>query len=116
MPEKTHYEGPRFLNRSANERSRLQNRIVNSRCCPTRTSGPTNGRRYGGPVWEWSDHPIGPIDSACLPKRIPETGWIPGSVAAEWRGRNRRKLSCDDYNPAHVESGRLESFPVQGAF
>jgi hypothetical protein len=26
--------------------------------------------------------------------------------------RNRRKLSWDDYNPAHVESGRLESFPV----
>src|SRR5450759_131818 len=37
----------------------------------TPTSGPTNGRRYGGPVWEWFDHPIGPIDSACLPKRIP---------------------------------------------
>ena len=34
----------------------------------------------------------------------------------EWRGRDRRKLFWDDYNPAHVESGRLESFPVQGAF
>jgi hypothetical protein len=34
----------------------------------------------------------------------------------EWRGRDRRKLSWDDYNPAHVESGRLESFPVLGAF
>jgi hypothetical protein len=31
-------------------------------------------------------------------------------------GKNRRKLSWDDYNPDHVESGRLESFPVQGAF
>ena len=30
--------------------------------------------------------------------------------------RDRRKLSWDDYNPAHVESGRLESFPVMGAF
>jgi hypothetical protein len=30
--------------------------------------------------------------------------------------RDRRKLSCDDYNPAHVESGRLEGFPVMGAF
>jgi hypothetical protein len=34
----------------------------------------------------------------------------------EWRRRHRRKLSWDDNNPAHVESGRLESFPVQGAF
>jgi hypothetical protein len=31
-------------------------------------------------------------------------------------GRHRRKLCCGDYNPAHVESGRLQSFPVQGAF
>src|SRR5450759_678234 len=41
---------------------------------------------------------------------------FPEPEAAEWRGRNRRKLSCDDDNPAHVESGRLESFPVPGAF
>jgi hypothetical protein len=29
---------------------------------------------------------------------------------------HRRKLSWDDYNPVHVAAGRLESFPVMGAF
>src|ERR1035437_4015044 len=49
---------------------------------PARTSGPTNGRRYGGPVWECFD-PIGPIDSACLPKRIPGRLLDSGSTEAK---------------------------------
>jgi len=30
--------------------------------------------------------------------------------------RYRGKLCCGDYNPAHVASGRLQGFPVKGAF
>jgi hypothetical protein len=35
---------------------------------------------------------------------------------ARYRRRHRRKLCCGDYNPAHVASGRLQGFPVKGAF
>jgi hypothetical protein len=35
---------------------------------------------------------------------------------ARYKRRHRRKLCCGDYNPAHVESGRLQGFPVEGAF
>src|SRR5450759_3073491 len=41
---------------------------------------------------------------------------FPEPEAAEWSVRTRRKLSCSVYYPSHVGSGRLCSFPVQGAF
>src|ERR1019366_10663435 len=71
MPEKTHYEGPRILEPLGKGKESATESHSEFSVRPTPTSGPTNGRRYGGPVWEWFDHPIGPIDSACLPKRIP---------------------------------------------
>ena len=36
--------------------------------------------------------------------------------ATRQKRRHRRKLCCGDDNPAHVASGRLQSFPVKGAF
>jgi hypothetical protein len=52
----------------------------------------------------------------CLKNAFWESRRFSETLVTEWRRRDRRKLSWDDYNPAHVESGRLESFPVSGAF
>ena len=58
------------------------------------------------------DH-IGPIDSV-MPEKTHSDGHRNGEPGGGVR--DRRKLSWDDYNPDLVESGRLESFPVRGAF
>src|ERR1035437_9952615 len=109
MPEQTHFEGPRIFEplgkgkESATEpHSEFSVRPPQPRGRPT---GGGTADRFGN----WFDPHR--TDRFRMP---PQTH--SGNVAAEWRGRNRRKLSCDDYNPAHVESGRSESFPVQGAF
>src|SRR5215831_19289750 len=60
--------------------------------------------------------PIGLIDSAMPWKTHPMAVGMMTAGVARYRRRHRRKSCCGDYNPAHVESGRLQGFPVEGAF
>ena len=66
--------------------------------------------------WGFQNPNIGLVDSVMPQKTHPMAVGIESAGVARYERRHRRKLCCGDYNPAHVESGRLQGFPVEGAF
>ena len=93
--------------RSRNSRSELiaddeQDALLPSRSF-TGARAPTNGRRQSGPRlrWFWFCDSIGPIDSACLEKRIPGVSLILGGCGNKVAGKES----------AQTLLGRLQSGP-----